>query len=390
MEKSIRPVVLLGLFDTAIATARCFNGTGINVYGLDYNESHLGFHSSIIKSSICPDPKRDEKAWLNFIIDWFKKINNKCILIPTSDEFATLCAKYKTELDLYSAFLLPDFEVMHQIIERDLQFIAAQKAGSNVPYFIKGPVKMEDINAAGFELPVAIKPLNATEWKKVFTVKGYLTDDKDEIKNILDDLNSKNVRYLVQQNIAGDNTNNFEVNSLYLPDGSIIQHTIQKLRQYPDRFGTATCIQNVSKPEIEKMAETLVKKLGLFGFTNLEFKYNSNDKLYYYIETNTRVWLQVNFSKKVGINFPALYYNYLTDNFKDQKYTVTKYGKWVDFLPDLLYWSRCGKENNLSFFKLLRSWSDVCSTNLLSITDPKPFLKELRLFNRLKKIFKTK
>ena len=370
-------------------TARCFKGTEISVYGMDYQDKHLGFYSNIIQTIKTPNPKENEENWVSFVTFWLEKFENQFVLIPTSDEFVVLCSKYLKVFSQYCLSVIPGIDVLNTIIERDKQFNAVISCGINVPVFLSENINLNNLTNEGIKFPFAIKPVNVIEWKRFFNNKGFVIHNEENLIKAQHELSQKpKSRFIVQTIIDGDNTLNYEVNALYFPDGRIFMHTIRKIRQYPDRFGTATCIEAFSNPDVEKLAEKIIRKMSLFGFTNIEFKYNPYDGNYYYIETNTRVWLQVNFSMKLGINFPMLYYNYLTGNESIKTSKVLRNGKWVDFLSDLLYWKKYRKKYNIKLFEHLRSCLPVIATGLFSFHDPIPFLKDLKLFRKIKNIFK--
>jgi predicted ATP-grasp superfamily ATP-dependent carboligase len=383
------PVLLLGLFDTAIMTARCFKGTGIKIYGMDYHDRHPGFYSRIIKTVRTPDPDENEEKWVQFVICWLEKFEYKFVLIPTSDEFVILCSKHMKALSPYCLSVIPGIDIINTIIERDRQFIAVASCGINVPFFLSENIILSNLSNEGITFPFAIKPVNVIAWKRFFNTKGFVIYNDEDLGKAQDELSHKpGLRFLVQAIIEGDNTLNYEVNSLYLPDGRLFMHTIRKIRQYPDRYGTATCIESFSNPIVEKLAEQIIRKMNLPGFTNIEFKYNPCDDQYYYIETNTRVWLQVNFSWKLGINFPLLYYRFLTSDDIIEKPEIKKHGKWVDFLPDILFFIKHRKKYSISFIRFIRSWFPVRSTRLFSLSDPIPYLRELNITGRFLKLFK--
>jgi len=379
-------ILLLGLFDTAIMTARCFKGEKLIVYGMDYNAKLNGFHSNLIKPVHCPNPNKHEILWVNFVRNWLINSKGPFVLIPTSDEFVYFYTKHHEKFKELCSALLPDFLNIKKLFERDKQFEEVKKIGINVPKFIVGPVSIDCLEKEKYSLPLAVKPVNSPEWKSKFNNKGFVISEMEDLKKKIKLLNNYNIHYIVQEIIEGNNSNNYEVNSIYLPNGKIIQHTIRKIRQFPDRFGTATAIEHIEYPELETMANRIIQNMNLKGFTNIEFKLNKRDGLFYYIETNARVWYQVNYSQKIAINFPLMYYNYLTNGKFSLTQAVRNKGKWIDFLPDLLFFLKYKKKYNLSLYKHLKSWFPVISTGLFSLRDFKPFYKDLNISTKIFKI----
>jgi predicted ATP-grasp superfamily ATP-dependent carboligase len=381
MKKSSykNPVLLLGLFDTAIMTARCFCNEGIAVYGMDHDITLNGFFSNTIESIQCPNPTESEGEWLNFVVNWIKsKETLSFVLIPTSDKYVHLISKFRNHFENIAKFILPDYSVIDNLLDRKRQFDLAAENGIDVPKIYGDHTTKLDSLLDNITLPLAIKPLNINSWKEKFTNKGFLIHELEDFKKTYELVKSKNVDFLIQEVIEGPNTCNFEVNTLLLPSGEYFQHSIQKLRQYPDRFGTATSIKVLKNSEIEKSALNLLNSIKLLGFSNLEFKYCEKKSKFYYIETNPRVWLQVNFSKKIGLNFPMIYYNFLIKNeIPVSNFEIKKSGVWVDFFPDILYWVRYRKIHKIGLFAFLKSWFPLKSTGVFSLRDRKPFFREL-------------
>lgn len=372
--------MLLGLTDTAIMTARCFKGSGITVYGLDSQADNSGFASLLIKSDHMPNTE-NESEWLAFMLKWLGGFSQKFVLIPTSDEYALLSAKYADQLEKFTYSLLPPLNELQTITERNRQFESVQQCGISVPRFVIGPI--DNIEKLFLNFPLAIKPLNSPEWKKIFNIKGFVVKCREELQRSLEIVNQTSARYLVQEIIIGDTRNNYEVNSLYLPNGDYFSHTIRKVHQLPDGFGTATLIETSPNTEVEKLAEKYIRKTNLYGFSNIEFKRDEATGEYFYIETNPRVWLQVNFSAYAGVNFPLMYYSHLTTGKVFSSRSQLRDGKWVDPAPDLLYFIRYRKIKKLKLRNFIRDWCSAKAIGLLSIYDPLPILKEYKFGLRM-------
>lgn len=388
---SMHKVLLLGLFDTAVATARCLKPSGARFVGMDFDPGLAGFSSRLIKPYLIPCAPDDERRAAGFMIDTIREEGGSFIAIPTSDQFVRLLSRYREEFSRHAAFLIPPHESIEMIIRREQQFGAASRAGLSVPEYVTGPVEYEAALALQWPFPIAVKPSDIIEWKRHFSNKGFVVYDENELRRVLQEVNAFTSAYLLQRVVPGDTSHNFEVNSLYLPGGRITQHTIRKLRQFPDIFGTATCIESFPHKQLEDLAAGFIQANELYGFTNLEFKYSVENQVYYYIETNIRAWLQVNFSKSMGVNFVRLYCDHLSGKpVEERDYAAShKKGKWVDFLPDVLFWIRYRKKYGLSLPAFLRSWLPLRSSNLFSLSDPWPFLRELKLRRRLRNLFRS-
>ncbi len=384
----MKDILLFGLYDTALMTAKCFNRKVYSIYGMDYNKNNSGFYSRFIKSVSTPNPNINESDWIRFVLAWLNKTNKLFFLIPTSDEFVQLAAKYSNELSTYCTCIQPDYSSVSKIVTRDVQFQMASDIGLNVPFFVKEKNQLKKELGNNLKFPLAIKPVYVVEWKQAIKEKVIVVRNSEELYKNLHKVESKGVNFLIQNIITGDNNFNYEVNSLLLPNGDVFQHTIKKLRQYPDGFGTATCIETVIQNELENSARLFIQKYNLIGFSNIEFKYNALDKKFYYIETNIRVWLQINFSKNCGINFPAILIDYINNSRQKPRTNLKNNGKWVDFFPDLLFWKKYHKKYGISLPRFVWSWFPIAATNLFSISDPLPFIKDLNLTKRLFRIIK--
>jgi predicted ATP-grasp superfamily ATP-dependent carboligase len=370
------PVFILSLFDTGLYAARLLRNTGINIYGFDYDSNNPGFYSKYITPFVAPHPGADAKKLLEILIAKRNEFSLKPVLITASEEYLDFIYRCREELEHNFLFLLPTNEILGKIIKRAAQFELAAKCAINVPlyrtvydiYQLKNAI--ETIN-----YPVVIKGIEQALWKKTIKEKAVVVKNKDELLNTGQSLLRQNISFIVQQIMSGDCSNNFEYNALMVKGVIIAQNINRKIRQYPVDFGTGCCVVAVENKDIEALGSRFVKENQIEGFSNTEFKYDLNTGNYFFIETNARVWQQIELTSKNNQNYVIKYYNALTD---EKIPFITKKSKanlrWVDLPTELLLFLRYRHEINLRFTEFIKSIFSASCLGLWSLKDFRPFL----------------
>ncbi len=292
------PVFILCLFDTGYYVARLLKKTGIIIYGFDLDHNNHGFYSKYIKSFLVPHPQKNSDKLFEFLLNKCREFDQKPILIPCSEDYLAFLNSYRDELQNYFLFILPESNILKKILDKSSQFEMAKRVSLDVPLYINISVQsdLEQI-PDHFKYPLIIKGLDQVIWKNKVNEKAFLAQAKTDLFEIGNDLIKKNVPFIVQEQIRGEINENFEYNALMI-DGKIIeQQVIQKIQQYPLDFGTACCIKTVDNKDVETMGAKFVTENGLTGFSNTEFKFDKTTNKYYFIETNARVWQQIELTK---------------------------------------------------------------------------------------------
>jgi len=370
------PVFILSLFDTGLYAARLLRNTGISVYGFDHDPDNPGFYSKYVTSFLIPHPQTDPQKLFGILFEKRKEFNLRPILIAASENYLEFIFQYRQALEQEFLFLLPSNELLAKIIKKSAQFELAKKCGLSVPsyYVMNSANDLNKVDIPAF--PVVIKGIDQPLWKNTIKKKTFVAKNRDELLRIGNDLLKQNISFIAQQIVRGDCTNNFEYNSLVANGVVIEQNVNQKIRQYPIDFGYGCCVQTVTNEEIVQLGARFVKENRIEGFSNTEFKKDPESGKYYFIETNARVWQQIELTNKSGQNFVLSYYNLLSNNQYAYKPKCRKTNlRWVDLPTDLLVYLRYRQQIGLGTFDFLKS--TFCATNfgLLSLRDIKPFLK---------------
>ncbi len=371
--------VVLSMYDTGVATARCLGRLGIAVEGYDYDSSMPGFRSRYCNARLCPNPTTDPAGLLRFLLCNSDK-NTFKILYPASDEYVLFASRYRDDLETAYKCVLPDKSLIESIVNKSRQYEVIRNLGIYTPdtYFIDS---VEDLRQAkdAFRYPVFIKPVYGYEWKKVFDCKGFLVRNEAELWVVYEKIYLNKLKVIIQDVIPGPCTNNYEVSVYAGIAGEIFgEITIQKMRQYPGDFGFGTLIVTARNREVEQLSHSIIRKLDWKGFANIEFKYDLRDQKYKYIEINARVWQQISLAERLGMNFPLLQYLDLTGNKPGVCINNRENVKWMDPKFDFVASFQMLLRGELSLSAWIKSFKGVKDSGLFARDDVKPFLHSIR------------
>lgn len=376
-------VFILSLFDTGLATSWILNRYHIQVLGFDYKKNHTGFFSNSMKTFLSPNPETKCKEFIKLLVSESKKFDLKPILIPASDEYVKFVNDNRNILKKNFLFLLPEYSVAKMFLNKRTQLEWAKRNCLNVPnFFFISDINDLQEHLHQLKFPLFLKPDNVTLWKKYFKEKGFRVNTKPELKNKISLITKKGIKCIAQEIISGDCTNNLEVSVFY--DGSRFDDNIiavRKIRQYPINYGFGCLVERIQNKEIENLAVKFVKDSMLLGFSNTEFKYDLITKKYYFIETNIRVWQQINITEMAGNNFALKYYNSLTANLiRPRKRSYKSKVKWIAPFYDFSISKRLIKNKNLSVVNWIKSLYGIRANGIFSISDLRPFLERLKIW----------
>lgn len=379
MKYYYHTAVVLSMFDTGVATARCLGRLGISVQGYDYNFSMPGFRSRYCNAKLCPDPTANPEDLLNLLLSETDK-NEYRILYPCSDEYVLFVSRFRDELKTKYKFLLPEKSLIESIIDKTKQYNLIKRLGIDVPdtHFVDSIEKIMEIKDT-LKYPIFIKPVYGFEWKKIFNNKGFKIHNEDELLSTYREIYLKGLKVIVQEVIQGPCHNNYEVSVYVGTSGDILgEFTIRKLRQYPIGLGFGTLTVNTRNKDVEELSYKIMRELNWRGFANIEFKYDEIDKKYKFIEINARVWQQISHAEKLGLNFPLLQYlnlNHIkTPIIRQYQDNI----KWMDLKFDFLSSFEMLLKHEMSLYEWIKSLRGVKALGLFAIDDLKPFLYSIK------------
>jgi len=320
------PVFVLSLFDTGLAVLRLLSKRGIWVEGFDHVAENAGFATRRATTHFVHEPEHASKGLLPLIARRVTTLKRgKAILIPASDYYVQWICDHADELARHAVWLLPPLPTTELILKKDSQMPLAAKAGLRVPWTLVLPHTLTD--EAFLELtaevpcrcqyPLFLKPVTGHLWEKHFVGKGTLVGSDRELHRAFAATREAGIDTIVQEVIPGAPNQNYEV-SYYADRSGALRSlfVMRKVRQHPADFGTAC--YGITEGDAQKvrhlrhLIERWIACTGYRGIGNTEFKWDPRSNDFVYIETNPRVWQQVDLAASAGQNFPLMLYAEMT------------------------------------------------------------------------------
>ncbi|MBF0343625.1 MAG: hypothetical protein HQL06_05265 [Nitrospirae bacterium] len=372
-------VVVLGLYDTGVATVRALGRRGILVDGYDYDTSMPGFRSRFCKAQVCKNPTTEPDAVLQMLLQNADS-DRQDIILPTSDEFVLFITRHREALSGFYKFLLPESTLLEKILDKAKQYELIAGVGIDVPAtFLVQQIEEVAAFLDRLRYPVFIKPVYGHQWRQRFSKdKGLKVYSSEELVESCKEILGYDLTVVVQEIIPGPVTNNYEVSVYVDRHGDIrAEFVVQKIRQYPNELGFATMTVSTHNEEVESLCLSMLKALNWLGFANIEFKLDNDDKKYKFIEINARVWQQVSQPEVVGMNFPLMYYHDLLDLELPAQRNYPTGVKWIDLKSDIVSSIKMAKTKDISLSSWISSLYGVREMGLFAVDDIVPFLHSL-------------
>jgi D-aspartate ligase len=296
-------VVLQTAFANGLGVIRDLAAHGVPVLALDFSPRAVGQRSRFAAGLVCPDPKQDEEAFLLFLEDLGRRLPQKAVVFPTHDESIWPLSRCAERLSPWYLIPFSRWDTMVRLYDKREQMESAWRCGVDTPrtVFVDAAADLErGVDEIGF--PAILKPVESLAFKQRFHQHVLEIADRrrlDEVYVTVADCGT----LMYQEIIPGDDDELFTVGS-YLDASSrpLAVFTGHKLRQHPPRFGI--CRMAVSKWNLE-LAEAglrLLRQLGYWGVSQVEFKRDPRDGRYCLMEVNARHWLWHSLATVCGVD----------------------------------------------------------------------------------------
>ncbi len=328
----------------------------------------------------CPSVKQ-EALFFNFLTDLARKEDLRGWLIyPNDDETVCFLAKHKEQLEEYYRVTTLSWDVVRFAYEKKLTYQLAEKVGIAIPQTFY-PRNAEELEQLDIEFPVIIKPSVKEPFYSKTRKKAIRVNDREHLRQEFTKAASiiSSSGLMVQEMIPGGPSCLFSVGSLYKKGEFLGKVVARRTRQHPMDFGHATTYaETVDIPELEESAKKILRAMGYYGLSEVEFMLDPRDGRYKLIEINARVWGWHTLAIGAGVDLLYLSYQDML-GVEVQQNGFDKDAKWIRLMTDIptslgeIFRGRMRIGDYITSLKGKRQFA------VLSITDPLPFIMEILL-----------
>jgi predicted ATP-grasp superfamily ATP-dependent carboligase len=253
------------------------------------------------------------------------------VIIPSSDGTIALLRQHRVRLEQRVHLALANEPAMSIAVNKEQTLAVAKQLGIGIPEGVtvrtldEIPEALRDVG-----LPAVVKPIKSWLWGDTQGIRlvSRLVTTPEEARRAVDELTRFGGTTLFQKFLSGKR----EAVSFMYAGGTVYARFAQwAKRTEPPLGGQSVLRQSIAvPPDIGEQAERLVREIDLEGYSEVEFRRDSNG-VPYLMEINPRLSASVEIAVRSGVDFPYLLYQWANGEAID---TVTGYrtGGWMRYL----------------------------------------------------------
>jgi D-aspartate ligase len=372
--------IVIGGDYQGLGVVRSLGRRGIPVYVVD-DEASIARASRFSKRAVRVPSLRDEPSTL----DALERLRREhglegWVLFPTREETVAALARNRSLLTRSFRVPTPGWETIRHAWDKRETYRLAGELGIPTPrcWFPQEEDELGDLDLRG---PVVIKPAIKEHFFYATKAKAWRANSRAELRELFERALAivGPGEVMVQELIPGDGRQQYAYCALYSHGAPVATMVARRLRQHPPEFGRAsTFVETVDAPEVEELAEKVLRRIGYDGLVELEFKRDPRTGIFKLLDFNARTWGYHTLAPQAGVDFPYLLFRQqLGQPVRLQR--AQPGVRWVRLLTDLptAVVEIAGRRMSLrSYLRSLRS-ADVEA--VFSRNDPLPGLAELAL-----------
>ena len=320
----------------ALVSIRSLGRRGLGIAALDSNSTPPAFSSRWCKRGfVCPASEATNE-YLDYL-EQLIELTDAQVLIPSSDSTVALLRQSRGHLEKRVRIALAGESALAIAVNKKQTLEVANRLGISVPHGILVR-SVDEVKEALREvgLPAVVKPIESWVWQnnadnndhKGKRITSQLVTTVAEAKLAVEELTSPGGATLFQQFLTGRR----EAISFLYANGKMYARFAQwAKRTEPPLGGQSVLRQSIAIPDdIGEQAERLVREIDLDGYSEVEYRRDSEGKPYL-MEINPRLSASVEIAVRSGVDFPYLLYQWAIGDKIDQ---VQSYhvGNWMRYL----------------------------------------------------------
>ncbi|MDZ7821473.1 MAG: ATP-grasp domain-containing protein [Candidatus Marinimicrobia bacterium] len=317
-QENINPVIVYNTSYNGLSIIQELGSRGISCFAFDSTYS-VGAFSKYAKFRKCPNPVRNEKAFIGFLYEFCVKLPLKPILFPTNDEWALVTAKYKVKLSEVAIPCVASYKTVNTLLSKDLFY----KIGQQKDYLTPQTWDFHDLdNISEKQFPIVAKPKYKSPPAEVYSqrisnnlkkTRLVLLNNKEQLKQFIEK-NQGLLKHIVFQEYVQGYSDTMYTVGIYANSKHEIKALFagRKVRGYPADIGDNVLGESHVVPEyLIQNTKKVVKELKFEGIAEFEYKRDEITEEFRLIEVNPRPWSWIGITPYCGVNIPLIAYQSL-------------------------------------------------------------------------------
>jgi len=301
MLKNNASAIVLSHGAGGLGAVRSLARRGVNVVAIAFVATDPVVHSRFPVRTIVvagSDDEAKEQQVLE-ILDALPDHNS--VLMATSDRLVTLISDNRDSLHKKYHFKLPSKDMLDSLNDKSKETELIERLGFGVPKTIVNlPLDPGDLEQQ-VRFPIIFKP-HSFSTQKIFTKKNEIVRDHDELRDFYHRWKDAVPDLLAQEVLTGADNLSWICSCTFDQNHQLLDCGIkQKLRAIPAHFGGSCCAVSRDNPEILELARRLGAQLNYVGHAGIEFRWDTTDQRFKYIELNPRIPANVEFDEACGL-----------------------------------------------------------------------------------------
>jgi len=319
----------------SLVAVRSLGRRALSVAALETSSEAPAFSSRWCQRGfVCP-PVDTTGAYLAFLEQLLERTGAR-VLIPSHDGTIALLRQHRARVEQRVCIALANERAMTIAVNKERTLAVAKRLGIIVPRGLvvrtvdEVPMAVKEIG-----LPAVVKPSESWLWhgQQGMRVVPQVVTSPDEARRVVAELTRWGGVTLFQQLLSGRRE---AVSFLYAHGNMYARFAQWAKRTEPPLGGNSVLRQSiVVPPDTGAQAEALVRELDLEGYSEVEFRRDSNC-VPCLMEINPRLSASVEIAVRCGVDFPYLLYQWANGGSID-KVEDYRIGDWMrDLRGDIM------------------------------------------------------
>jgi predicted ATP-grasp superfamily ATP-dependent carboligase len=285
-------VVLKSVAHGGLGILRSLGRLGVPVYVVDSNPHTPAFYSRYCRTRFLRDIDDFTDNSLTMLLDVARRIGQKSILIPTTDNGAIFVANNAEALREWFIFPNQSAELVNGLCSKKEMYFLAKRFGvptAETAFPESRADVVEYLRNATF--PVMLKGIDGRRLWKRSGKRMYIVHDGRDVLEQYETLEDReNPNLMLQEYIPGGDDTVWMFNGYFNRNSEcLLGFTGKKIRQCPIHRGATSLGVCLKNEIVDRVTRDFMLAIGYQGILDIGYRYDSRDHQYKVLDINPRI-----------------------------------------------------------------------------------------------------